>query len=60
MFRDQMINFMQAVIIFLLMTNAVSAAAAIYAIWAANGSAHREEITGAVARKAHAVIRRVI
>jgi hypothetical protein len=35
-----MINFMQVVIVLLLMTNAVSAAAAIYAMRIANGSAH--------------------
>ncbi len=58
MFRQEMFNFLQATIIFLLLTNAVSALAAMYAIWVANGSAPGQELTGALARKARAVINR--
>jgi hypothetical protein len=59
MFREQMISFMQAVIVFLLMTNAISAFAAMYAIWVANGSAPRQqELSTAVARKINAMLRR--
>ncbi len=60
MSREQMIIFLQTIVVFLLMTNAVSALTAMYAIWVANGSAYqREQIAGAVVRKAQAVIRRV-
>jgi hypothetical protein len=60
MFRDQMINFLQAVIVFLLMTNAMSAAAAIYAMWIANGAAHRKgELSNAIGRKLGGMLRRV-
>ena len=60
MFREQMINFLQAVIVFLLMTNAFSAVAAIYAMWLANGSAHkRQELSNAIGRKVHSMLRRV-
>jgi hypothetical protein len=60
MFRDQMINFLQAVIVFLLMTNAFSAVAAVYAMWLANGSAHqKQELGNAIGRKVHAMLRRV-
>ena len=59
MFREQMFNFLQAVIVFLLMTNAISAFAAMYAIWAANGFAHRkQELSTAVGRKVDALLRR--
>jgi hypothetical protein len=60
MFRDQMINFLQAVIVFLLLTNAFSAVAAIYAMWLANGSAHkRQELSDAIGRKVHSMLHRV-
>ena len=59
MFREQMINFLQAVVVFLLLTNAVSAFAATYAIWVAKGFAHkRQELVEATERKIGAVLRR--
>jgi hypothetical protein len=58
MFREQMINFLQAVIVFLLMTNAVSAFAAMYAIWTASSSAHKQELGAAVGRKVNAMLGR--
>ena len=59
MLRDQMINFLQAIVVFLLLTNAISACAATYAIWVANGFSHkRQELLEAVQRKAGAVLRR--
>jgi hypothetical protein len=60
MFREQMINFMQAVIVFLLMTNALSAVVAIYAMWIATGAAHQKHgLSNALGRKVHAMLRRV-
>jgi hypothetical protein len=60
MFRDQMISFLQAVIVFLLMTNAFSAVAAVYAMWLANGSARkRQELSNAIGRKVHSMLGRV-
>jgi hypothetical protein len=60
MFREQMISFLQSVIVFLLMTNAISALAALYAIWTANGAAHQTQaVSNAVGRKVNAMLRRV-
>jgi hypothetical protein len=60
MFREQMIHFMQAVIVFLLMTNAVSAVVAMYAIWMASGVAHKKQGLGsAIGRNVDAMLRRV-
>jgi hypothetical protein len=54
-----MLNFLQAVVVFLLMTNAVSAMVAMYAIWVANGFAHKkQELSDALGRKADAMLRR--
>jgi len=59
MFREQMITFLQTVIVFLLMTNAISALAAMYAIWVANGSVPKQqELSTAVAQKINAMLRR--
>lgn len=59
MFREQMINFLETVVVFLLLTNALSAGAAIYAMWVANGFADRkQELIGTVERKLGAMIRR--
>lgn len=59
MFRDHMFNFLQASIIFLLMTNAISAAAAAYAIRMMRAFVPGGAATGlAVERKLEAVFRR--
>jgi hypothetical protein len=59
MFREQMISFLQTVIVFLLMTNALSAGVAMYAIWLANGfAAKKEKSNGAVRRKIEAMLGR--
>jgi hypothetical protein len=59
MFREQMINFLEAVVIFLLLTNALSASAAMYAMWIANGFTHKkQELMNAAERKVGAMLRR--
>ena len=59
MFREQMINFLQATVVFLLLTNAISALAATYAIWVANGFAHKkQELLEAAEHKLGGVLRR--
>jgi len=57
MLRDQMITFLQATVIFLLLTNAVSVAAAAYAISVATGlNTRRREAKALVMSKANAVL----
>ena len=57
MLRDQMITFLQATVIFLLLTNAVSVAAAAYAIAIATGlNNRRREAKAMVVNKANAVL----
>jgi hypothetical protein len=59
MFRDHMFNFLQASIIFLLMTNAISAAAAAYAIRMMRALVPGGAAAGlAVERKLEALFRR--
>jgi len=59
MLRDQTIQFLQSTIVFLLLTNALSVAAATYAIWLANGFAgKRRELSAAVRHKADTILRR--
>jgi len=61
MLREHTIQFLECTIVFLLLTNALSVAAATYAIWAANAFAgQRRELTAAVQRKADALLRRAI
>ena len=53
MLREHTIQFLESTIVFLLLTNALSVAAATYAIWIANDfAAKRRELTAAVHRKA--------
>ena len=47
MFREQMIQFLQATVVFLLLTNAASAIAAIFAVSLASRSADRRAPEGA-------------
>jgi hypothetical protein len=59
MLREHTIQFLECTIVFLLLTNALSVAAATYAIWVANGFAgKRHELTTAVQRKAETMLRR--
>lgn len=59
MIREQMINFLQTVVVFLLLTNALSVVAATWAIRVATGSAQkRAGITAAAERMIGAVLGR--
>ncbi len=57
MLRDQVITFLEATIIFLLLTNAVSVVLAVYAISVASGlNNRRREAKALVMNKANAVL----
>ena len=59
MFRDQMVNFLAALVLFLLMTNAVSVAMATYAMRMMRALVPEgREAGGAVERKIDAILRR--
>jgi hypothetical protein len=59
MLREQTIQFLEYTIVFLLLTNALSVAAATYALWVANGFAgKRRELTAAVQRKSEGFVGR--
>lgn len=59
MIREQMINFLQAVVVFLLLTNALSVLAATWAIRVAAGSAQKKGgISAAAERMVGALIGR--
>ena len=59
MLREHTIQFLEYTIVFLLLTNALSVAAATYAIWLANGFAgKRRELTVAVQRKSDRLLGR--
>ena len=58
MLREQMINFLEAAIVFLLATNAASALAALYAMRLANAVSVVPEAKGAIARRIEAMVRR--
>jgi hypothetical protein len=59
MLREQISNFLQSALIFLLLTNALSAIAAAYAIRLANRLAgDRHEPANAIERKLNAILRR--
>jgi hypothetical protein len=61
MVREQMISFLETMVVFLLLTNAVSAFAATYAIWVANGFAHKkQEFVEAAERRIGMLLRRAI
>ena len=57
MFRDQMIGFMQTAIVFLLLTNAVSALVAFYAMRTANLLARPGEAKSRIERRLEALVR---
>jgi hypothetical protein len=59
MIREQMINFLQTVVVFLLLTNALSVLAATWAIRVATGSAQKKHaVVAAAERKIAAVLGR--
>ena len=58
MFREQMINFLEAAVVFLLITNALSIAAAIYALQLLNGFGGGKREQGFIERKLNAIIQR--
>jgi hypothetical protein len=59
MLREQMINFLQAAIVFLLLTNAITALAALYAMRMANALARpTQAVRGAVERKLETILDR--
>jgi hypothetical protein len=59
MFREQIINFLEAAVVFLLATNAASVLAAVYAMRLANAVSFAPESTGVFARRLDAMIRRM-
>ncbi len=60
MLREHTIQFLECTIVFLLLTNALSVAAATYAIWVANGFAgKRRELTATVQRTTGTMLRRI-
>jgi len=58
MLREQMINFLEAAVVFLLATNAASALAALYAMRLANAVSRVPQAPGVVARRLDAMLRR--
>ena len=58
MLREQMINFLQAAVIFLLVTNALSIAATTYAIQLLNGFGGAKRDPGFIERKLNAIVQR--
>ena len=58
MFREQIINFLQAAVVFLLVTNALSIAATTYAIRLLNGFSGGRREQGFIERKLNALVQR--
>jgi hypothetical protein len=58
MLREQMINFLEAAVVFLLATNAASVLAALYAMRLANAASLAPQAKGVIARRLDAMIRR--
>jgi hypothetical protein len=58
MLRDQMFGFLQTAIVFLLLTNAVSALVAFYAMKTANALSRPQQAKTAIERKLDAVLAR--
>jgi len=54
--REQLINFLQAAVAFLLLTNALSVVAAAYAIRMAHGLIHRDSQASATERRVDAFL----
>ena len=58
MFRDQIVNFLEAAVVFLLVTNALSIAATSWAIQLLNGVASGRREPGFIERKLNALLSR--
>ena len=58
MFREQMINFLEAAVVFLLVTNALSIAATTYAIQLLHGFSGAKREQGIIERKLSAIVQR--
>ena len=58
MFREQMINFLEAALVFLLITNALSIATTTYAIQLLNGFGGAKREQGTFERKLNALLQR--
>jgi hypothetical protein len=58
--RDQLINFLQAAVAFLLLTNALSVAAAAYAIRTVHGLTHDESQVSAAERRVRAFLSAIL
>jgi hypothetical protein len=57
-FRDQMINFLEAAVVFLLVTNALSIVATTYALQLLNGLGAAKREQGIIERKLNAIFQR--
>ena len=57
-FREQMINFLEAAVLFLLLTNALSIAATTYAIQLLNGFGGEKRDQGIIERKLKGIVQR--
>jgi len=57
-FREQIVNFLEAAVVFLLVTNALSVAATTYAIQLLNGVTGARREPGIIERKLSAILRR--
>ena len=58
MLREQMINFLEAAVVFLLVTNALSVAATTYAVRLMSGFGGAKREQGAIERKLNAIVQR--
>ena len=58
MFHDQIVNFLEAAVVFLLVTNAISVAATTYAIQLLNGVTGAGRDPGIIERKLNAMLHR--
>ena len=58
MFHDQIVSFLEAAVVFLLVTNALSVAATTYAIQLLNGVTGRRREPGIIERKLNAIMQR--
>ena len=58
MFREQMINFLESAVVFLLVTNALSIAATTYAIQLLNSFGGTKREPGIIERKLNAIVQR--
>lgn len=60
MFREQMITFLEAAVVFLLATNAASVLAAVYAIRLAHATApHLQQARSAIERRLDGIVNRL-